>query len=296
MEKLTPLPRKRSKWIARLSQVKKSLPLPNSRRTSALITRLLHLSIVYGSYLFLYLPIVVLMIFSFNTKRFPSSWDRFTLNWYQELFQAKALWGAFFTSFIIATSATLLSLTMGASLLFFRSQGGKIKKALPLFYGNLIIPETLLAISLLTYFTLLNIPLGMPTLIVAHSIFALGFVVPILYTRYAQIDPKLREVSLILGASPWQTFFKVTLPLLRPTILATGLLIFILSFDDFVLSYFCAGTKIETLSLYLLSMLRLGITPMINALSTLIFLASALSILFLFLPTFRKRLFRNGSF
>lgn len=249
-----------------------------------------NLFVVTGSYLFLYLPILTLIIFSFNTKSFPSPWDQFTFKWYHELFNASALWHSFTNSLIVACISTSLSLLMGIFLIFFRAQGGRIQKALPLFYGNLMIPETMLAISLLSYFTLFKIELGMPTLIVAHTVLGLGFVIPILYTRYLQLDRRLTEASEVLGASPLQTFFKITLPLLKPTLLATGLLIFILSFDDFILSYFCAGTSVQTLSLYLLSMLRSGILPIVNALSTILLLLSALLVMLFFSPKIRSRI------
>ncbi len=245
---------------------------------------------VMGSYLFLYLPILILIIFSFNTKSFPSPWEQFTFKWYHELFNSSDLWRSFTNSLIVACISTSLSLLMGIFLIFFRAQGGRIQKALPLFYGNLIIPETMLAISLLSYFTLFKIELGMPTLIVAHTVLGLGFVIPILYTRYLQLDRRLTEASEVLGASPFQTFIKITLPLLRPTLLATGLLIFILSFDDFILSYFCAGTSVQTLSLYLLSMLRSGISPIVNALSTILLLLSALLVMLFFSPKIRSRI------
>jgi len=248
------------------------------------------LFVVVGSYLFLYLPILILIIFSFNTKSFPSPWEQFTFKWYHELFNSSDLWRSFTNSLIVACISTSLSLLMGIFLIFFRAQGGRIQKALPLFYGNLIIPETMLAISLLSYFTLFKIELGMPTLIVAHTVLGLGFVIPILYTRYLQLDRRLTEASEVLGASPFQTFIKITLPLLRPTLLATGLLIFILSFDDFILSYFCAGTSVQTLSLYLLSMLRSGISPIVNALSTILLLLSALLVMLFFSPKIRSRI------
>ncbi|MCB1115433.1 MAG: ABC transporter permease [Chlamydiia bacterium] len=248
------------------------------------------LFIVIASYVFLYLPILILIIFSFNTRSFPSPWDQFTFKWYHELFNSSALWRSFFNSLFVACISTSLSLLMGITLIFFRAQGGRIQKALPLFYGNLIIPETMLAISLLSYFTLFKIELGMPTLIVAHTVLGLGFVIPILYTRYLQLDRRLTEASEVLGATPFQTFYKITLPLLRPTLLATGLLIFILSFDDFILSYFCAGTSIQTLSLYLLSMLRSGISPIVNALSTILLLLSALLVILFFSPKIRSRI------
>ena len=248
------------------------------------------LSAVVCSYLFLYLPILILIVFSFNTKSFPSPWDGFTLKWYQELFGSSTLWNSFINSLSVAIISTSLSLLLGILLIFFRAQGGKIQKALPLFYGNLIIPETMLAISLLSYFTLFKVELGITTLIVAHTVLGLGFVIPILYTRFLQLDKRLTEASEALGASSLQTFIKITLPLLRPTLLATGLLIFILSFDDFILSYFCAGTSIQTLSLYLLSTLRAGVSPIVNALSTILLLLSSLLVMLFFSPKIRSRI------
>ncbi len=252
--------------------------------------RLFGIFVVLSSYLFLYVPILILIIFSFNTKSFPSPWEQFTFKWYHELFNSSTLWRSFTTSLIVACFSTTLSLLMGIFLIFFRAQGGRVQKALPLFYGNLIIPETMLAISLLSYFTLFKIELGLPTLIVAHTILGLGFVIPILYTRFLQLDRHLVEASEGLGATPLQTFFKITLPLLRPTLLATGLLIFILSFDDFILSYFCAGTSVQTLSLYLLSMLRSGISPIVNALSAILLLLSGGLVILFFSPKIRSRI------
>ena len=230
-------------------------------------------------------------MFSPSIQRvFPSPWDGFTLKWYQELFTSFTLWSSFTNSFLVAIISTSLSLLLGILLIFFRAQGGKIQKALPLFYGNLIIPETMLAISLLSYFTLFKVELGITTLIVAHTVLGLGFVIPILYTRFLQLDKRLTEASEALGANPLQTFIKITLPLLRPTLLSTGLLIFILSFDDFILSYFCAGTSIQTLSLYLLSTLRSGVSPIVNALSTILLLLSSLLVLLFFSPKIRSRI------
>lgn len=240
------------------------------------------------TYLFLYIPIIVLVIFSFNTRGFPSPWKNFTLQWYRELFQEAELWRSFATSLIIATSSSLLSLSMAVLLIYFHASGGRIKNMVPIFYGNLIIPETVLGVSLLSYFTLLDIPLGFISLIIAHTILGLGLVTPIIYTRYRQLDPKLVEVSLVLGASSRQTFFKITLPLLKPAVFSIGLLVFIISFDDFILSYFCAGTVVQPLSLYLLSLIRWGISPVVNALSAVLLLISmSFALLFFFVQ--RKR-------
>ena len=246
---------------------------------------------IIGTFLFLYVPIIILIVFSFNTKSFPAPWAGFTTHWYQELFQASELWHSFFNSLVIALGSACISLAMGVLLIFYRASGGKIGRFLSLFYGNLVIPETVLAIGLLGYFTTLNIPLGISTLIAAHTVLGLGFVIPVLYTRYLSLDPKLTEASLDLGASPLQTFFKVTLPMLRPSMIATGLLVFIISFDDFILSYFCSGAQIKTFSLYLLAMLRSGLSPVVNALSAIMLLFSCGLVTLFFSPKIRTRIF-----
>lgn len=251
------------------------------------------LIIVGFTYLFLYVPLIVLLVFSFNTEGFPSPWKGFTLKWYHELFRANHLWASFLNSLIVAFCATGISLTMGVFLLFYAAQGGRIGRFLTLFYGNLVIPETVLAVSLLGFFTLVAIPLGLTTLILAHTVLALGFVIPIVYARFVELDYRMTEASLVLGATPIQTFFKVTLPLLRPSLIVSGLLVFIISFDDFILSYFCAGSTSQTLSLYILSMLRSGISPIVNALSAvLLILSSSLVLLFFwFSQKTRTRIF-----
>ena len=253
--------------------------------------RLTSLIVIALTYLFLYVPILTLLVFSFNVDRFPAPWTQFTLKWYQELFRDHFLWKAFANSLIVASSSTLISLAAGIGLIFYGAQGGKISNSLGMFYGNLIIPETVLAVSLLSFFTAIKIPLGLISLIVAHTVLGLGFIVPIVYARYRELDPTLTEASHVLGANPLQTFFKVTLPLLRPTLITTALLVFILSFDDFILSYFCAGSTAQTLSLYILSMIRTGVSPVVNALSSVLLFLSSLLVLFFFSLKTRIRFF-----
>ncbi len=255
------------------------------------IAKVSNLTFIACVYLFLYVPIVVLLAFSFNTEGFPSPWKEFTLKWYRELFESTHLWHAFLNSLIVAVFSTLISLTMGVFLIFYGAQGGRIGKFLTLFYGNLVIPETVLAVSLLGFFSLFSIPLGLLTLILAHSVLGLGFVIPIVYARFLELDTRMTEASLVLGATPFQTFFKVTLPLLRPSLIATGLLVFIISFDDFILSYFCAGSSSQTLSLYILSMLRSGISPVVNALSAVLLILSSLMVFLFFSLKTRSRIF-----
>lgn len=245
--------------------------------------------IVGATYLFLYVPLIVLLVFSFNIEAFPSPWKGFTLKWYHELIHSTHLWASFVNSLIVAICSTGISLTMGVFLIFYAAQGGRIGNFLNFFYGNLVIPETVLAVSLLGFFTLISIPLGLGTLVLAHSVLGLGFVIPIVYARFLELDHRMTEASLVLGATPVQTFFKVTLPLLRPALTVTGLLVFIISFDDFILSYFCAGSTSQTLSLYILSMLRSGISPIVNALSAVLLLLSSTLVIVFFTISKKSR-------
>lgn len=260
------------------------------RRAGAL-GKISGLIMVACTYLFLYVPIVVLLVFSFNTEAFPSSWKGFTLKWYHELFHSTQLWQAFSNSLLVALSATFISVLAGVCLIFYAAQGGRIGKFLYLYYGNLVIPETVLAVSLLGFFSLASIPLGLTTLVLAHTVLGLGFVIPIIYARFLELDYRMTEASLVLGATPIQTFFKVTLPLLRPSLIATALLVFIISFDDFILSYFCAGSSAQTLSLYILSMLRSEVSPVVNALSALLLFLSSLLVMIFFSLKTRTRIF-----
>lgn len=234
-----------------------------------------------------YLPLFVLVIFSFNSRAFPSGWDHFTLQWYQALFKDAELWYSFANSFIVALGSTALCIFLTSCMLYFVSRGGRIRKMIPLFYGNLLFPETAIAVGLVTYFSLMNIPLGLFTIIIAHSIMGLGFMIPVLYVKFQDIDKRILEASHMLGASFMQTFSKVVLPLLRPAMIATGLMVFIISFDDFVFAYFCAGTNAQTLSLFLVATLRYGVSPNINALASILLLFT--TILVAIFLVFRKK-------
>lgn len=242
-------------------------------------------------YLFLYIPIAILVIFSFNSAAFPAPWVSFSLDWYRELFSSWDIWRAFLNSIFIALTATTLSLLMGIALVYYSVINGEFKKLLVLFYVNTIIPEVVLAVGLLTLFALFSVPLGFVSLIVAHTVLALGYVIPLIYTRYYDLDKRIVEASYDLGATQTQTFFKITLPLLMPALTGAGLLVFILSFDDFILSFFCAGSEAQTLSLYIYSMIRTGVSPVVNALSTLLLAFSSLLVIILCSLNVRSKLF-----
>jgi len=231
-----------------------------------------------GMYLFLYLPIAILILFSFNNAHFPAPWRGFTLDWYRQLYHAPQIWDALTNSLIVAGCATGMTLILSMLLILYRMQGGNVERWLPGFYVNLVVPEIVLAVGLLSLFTMLAMTPGIPTLVVAHSVLCFGYVMPIVYQRYQEIDRRMIEASLDLGASQAQTFYRVIMPLLTPALLTGSVLAFVVSLDDFVLAYFCAGASAQTLPLYILSMLRTGVSPVVNALSTLVLLVSSLCV------------------
>ena len=235
--------------------------------------------VVAATYLFLYIPIVVLVIFSFNTVPFPGPWKGFTTEWYTELYYAAALWKAFYNSLIVAVSATVLSSALSLGLIYYHTMSRRFNRLFLLLHGNVIVPEIVLAAGLLSLFAFLAVPLGLQTLIVGHTVLGLGYTVPLMYARFLGIDKRMTEASLDLGATYSQTFWRVIFPLLLPAISAAGLLVFIISFDDFILSFFCAGSEAQTLSLYIFSIIRSGASPVVNALSTFLLVLSSLLVI-----------------
>lgn len=229
-------------------------------------------------YFFLYLPIFVVILFSFNNANYPYVWNGFTLKWYQELWYSVEVWDALQNSLIIASASVFLSLTMGVLVVWYGSQS-ILSRFVGMFYGTLAAPEIVLAVGLLTLFAALTVELGFISLIAAHTLLGLGYVVPMVHAAFQGLNKSLTEASLDLGATRHQTFFKIILPLLRPTLFAAGLLVFIVSLDDFLISFFCSGSSAQTLPMYIFSMIRSGSTPVVNALSTVMLLVSSLFVL-----------------
>lgn len=242
-------------------------------------------------YLFIYLPIIVLIVFSFNSVAFPYRWVSFSTMWYQQLFNSPEILQAFKNSLIVASCSVLLSLTLGLLWVFYGVQSKLDRRWTSIFYVNLMVPEIILALGLLTLFTTCTISLGLVTLIAAHTVLGLGYTIPILSSRFYELDYSIIEASFDLGASVNQTFLKVFVPALLPAVFAAGLLVFIMSFDDFLISFFCAGSTAQTLPLYIFAMIRGGISPVINALSTLLLLLSSLMVLLFSLFKVRTRIF-----
>jgi len=247
---------------------------------------------VAALYFLLYIPIFVLVIFSFNDNAITYNWLGFTTEWYVDLFSSVEVWDALGNSLFVALSSVCLSLTIGSVLIFFGSRD-RVQRLLVLFYGSLAMPEIVLAVGLLSLFSFFAVPLGASTLIAGHTLLGLGYVVPILYARFSELDISLIEASYDLGATKRQTFFSVVLPLLAPAMIAAGLLVFIISLDDFIISFFCAGASMQTLPLYIFAVIRAGASPMVNALSTILLLTSSFFVLlFSFLQVKRVRIYK----
>lgn len=230
---------------------------------------------VYG---FLYLPLVIVVLFSFNDSKLNAEWVGFTWKWYEQLFQNEILLKAAANSLIIALIssffATLLGTLAGMAMHRFRL------KLLPgLVMAPLAIPDILMGVSLLIFFVMLNITLGMLSIVLSHITFCIGYVAIVVRSRLVGMDDSLVEAARDLGATPWQSFRMITLPLIMPGIIAGALMAFTLSIDDFVITFFTAGVGSTTLPLQIYSMIKIAVTPEVNAISTLLMLLTLVLIM-----------------
>lgn len=225
-------------------------------------------------YLFLYLPIAILIVFSFNEGIYSIDWLGFSIKWYSAVFNSPEAVTALANSLIVAVFAVILSVSFGSCYVFYGPQVG-LHKIASFFYLSLAVPEIVLAAGLLSMFVMLGVPCGLITLIIAHTILGLGFVIPVVSARLQELDRRLLEASYDLGATKFQTFRYIVLPFLSPSLIASALLVFILSLDDFILSFFCSGPSTQTLPVYLFALIRAGASPMVNVISTLMLMVSA---------------------
>jgi spermidine/putrescine transport system permease protein len=230
--------------------------------------------LVYG---FLHAPVVALIVFSFNQSRFSVSWTGFTLEWYRRLFAREDVLLGLARSLAVGTVATVISTVLGTALaLALARHRLPARRAVEgLLYLPLVTPEIIMGISLLSLFALLGVPLGLTTITVAHVAFCISFVAVVVGARLWGRDRYLEEAALSLGADEWTAFWKVTLPGLAPGIVAGALLAFTMSLDDYVITSFVAGAGSSTLPVVIYGMARRGIEPSINAVSTIIVLATA---------------------
>jgi spermidine/putrescine transport system permease protein len=245
---------------------------------------------------FLWVPIGVLVAFSFNDAASVSRWGGFSLRWYEQLltslgggpsrFQTDLLLGAVRNSLLVASISTLVATTLGTMFALAVARGRFAGRRLfdALFYLPVVIPDITMGVSLAVFFRIafeaiqqwtgVRVVAGFGTIIVAHVAFNVAYVAIVVRARLATMDPALEEAARDLGANDWQTFWRVTFPILAPGVLAGALLAFTLSLDDFVITFFTAGVGTTTLPLFVYGLLKQRVPPEINAVSTLMILAS----------------------
>ncbi len=254
------------------------LRLPSSLRTRDLLIGAWTGAVL----LFLYLPIAVLVAYSFNASRLNVVWEGFTFAWYRRVWENAPLLEAARNSLVIAIVTTILSVvlgTLGAWLLHryrFRAAGGiETLAAVPM-----VMPEILMGISLLVFFATLGLPLGFTSVIIGHVTFSFPFVLVAVQARLRGLDPALEEAALDLGATPTQAFWLVIVPCLRPAIVAGALMAFTLSWDELIVTFFTASAASATLPIRIFGMAKVGLNPMLNALSTIFVVATAALVIF----------------
>lgn len=230
--------------------------------------------------MFLYVPIIVLVVFSFNDSKLNAVWTGFSLKWYKSLAHNAGILEAMKNSLLIAVASTIISVMIGtlAAVGMYRYNFKGKSLVDGMLYIPLVIPEIVMGIALLAFFSMaksslgMNFSMGIGTLILAHVTFSVSYVVAVVRARLDGFDKSVEEAAMDLGATPMQTFFEVTLPIIAPGVIAGGLLAFTLSLDDMIISFFVAGPNSMTLPLKVFSMVKFGVTPEINALSTIIML------------------------
>ncbi len=223
-------------------------------------------------FLFLYFPLVTLVAFSFNSYKRGFIWKGFSLKWYEKALNNQSLHEAFFNSMHVAAVSTVVSTALGAMLglalyrYWFPWKGTYEGIA----HLPIVIPEICMAVAMVTFFWAIGIELSLSTVIVSHIAFTIPFVAVVVRARMAGFDKSLEEASRDLGASEWQTFWYVTFPYMIPGLVAGALMAFVLSLDDFVITFFTAGVGDNTFPVKIYSMLRFSVTPEVNAASTIL--------------------------
>lgn len=237
----------------------------------------LHMVLFYA---FLYVPILVLMALSFNRAGLPTVWTGFSLEWYGKLFSADPIIRAARNTLVVALASTALATVIGTALAVGVETRRQSAALDALLFAPMIIPDIVLAIALLSFFSLLGVKMGLHTIIVSHVVFNLAFVSAVVRARLKSFDWSIVEASNDLGATTATTMRRVVLPVLMPAILAGALLAFTLSVDEFIIAFFTAGAGRSsiTLPMQIFSMIRFGVTPEINALATVVMAVSVVAL------------------
>ncbi|WP_420860398.1 ABC transporter permease subunit [Algirhabdus cladophorae] len=247
---------------------------------------MLRLLAVLG-FVFLYAPIIGLVVYSFNESKLVTVWGGFSTKWYGELLRDPQILGAAWISFKIAALSASLALVFGtlAALCLVRFKRFRTKQLLAaMITAPLVMPEVITGLSLLLLFVGMEVALGWPagrgmmTIVIAHTTFCMAFVAVVVQSRLVDIDISIEEAAADLGAKPLRVFFDITLPTIAPALVSAWLLAFTLSLDDLVIASFVSGPGASTLPMVVFSKVRLGLTPEVNALATLMILAVGIGI------------------
>ncbi|WP_273429814.1 ABC transporter permease [Chitinibacter tainanensis] len=223
------------------------------------------------AYAFLYVPLIIVVVYSFNDSKLNAEWVGFTFKWYEHLLHNEQMLVAARNSLLIAIVTSCCATVLG-TLAGIAMHRYKLRLLPLLVLTPIAIPEILMGVSLLIFFVMLNMTLGLVSVTLAHIAFCIGFVAIVVRSRLQGMDDALVEAARDLGATPLQAFRLVTMPLIMPGIIAGALMAFTLSIDDFVITFFTAGAGASTLPLQIYSMIRIAVTPEVNAISTLLML------------------------
>ena len=224
--------------------------------------------------LFFYLPIAYVILFSFNESKSLTSFTGFSLKWYDKLFASRSMMESVYYSVLVAVIATVVSTIVGTIVAIGLSKSNKVIKEVVTQVNNLpmLNPDIVTAIGLMLFFSTLSIPTGFGTMLLAHIIFCIPYVILSVMPKLRQLDDNLAEAALDLGCTPFQALYKVIIPQIKEGIVSGALIAFTMSFDDFVISYFTTGPGVSNISIMVYSSIK-RINPSVNALSTLIVIA-----------------------
>lgn len=226
--------------------------------------------------IFFYLPIAILIGYSFNSSRLNIVWQGFTLDWYAAIWRDQVLVQSLYSSLYVAVVTTVLSVALGTAgaWLLFRYRFPGVRMLSTLIFIPMIIPEVIMGVSLLIFFVAVHLELGYSTIIISHVTFCFPFVMVAVQARLAGLDPSLEEAAQDLGATPWQAFRKILVPYLAPAIVSGALMSFTLSLDELIVTYFTASAGTRTLPLEIFGRVKKGLDPTLNAISTVFILST----------------------
>ena len=245
---------------------------------------------------FFYIPIIYTVIFSFNSSKSLTHFEGFSLQWYDKMFNDATMMQAVFYTIIIAVLATVISTVVGTITAIGLSKSNKIVKAVVEQINSLPImnPEIVTAIGLLMLFSTLAVKKGFMTMLLAHIMFCIPYVILSIMPKLRSLDPNLADAALDLGATPWQALIKVIVPQIMPGIVSGALIAFTMSFDDFVISYFVTGNGVNNISIMVYTMSK-RINPSINAISTIIILIITVVLIVInVIPVIKEKKFKKG--